>query len=214
VTAPKVSDPATSKAARTRQRIVEAAAHELARYGYGGTSLRQVAAAAQLQLGSLYFHFASKDDLVAETLREGVEFALTRVTDALAGLPSDASQAARLRTAITAHLAALHASHDRAASVVRMAGTLPPDLRQEQAAHERRYGQVWLNVLSEAQRDGAIDQELDVRVLRDILLGAMNSTLNTTPPADPDRNDRVVDTLLYLLLDGRTEGHGRVPADG
>jgi AcrR family transcriptional regulator len=42
-----------TKAVRTRRRIVDAAAVEFAAYGYTATSLRRVAAASGLKLGSL-----------------------------------------------------------------------------------------------------------------------------------------------------------------
>ena len=200
-TAPAAGAGLTRKAARTRQRILVAAAHELAEHGYGGTSLRQVAAAAHLQLGSLYFHFASKDELVAETMREGIDFALGLVSSALADLPAGASQRERLRTAVTAHLEALHASQDRAAAVVRMAFTLPPALRQAQAVHERRYGRLWLEVLRDAQQEGAVDPQLDTRALRDVLFGAMNVTLGSAHGFDA-ADDRIVETILHLLLRG------------
>lgn len=73
-------------------------------------------------------------------------------------------------------------------------------LREQQAAREHRYGRLWLRVLSDAQHAGAIDSTLDPRAVRDILLGAMNSTLNATRGFDPDDNP-IVDTLLRLLLE-------------
>ena len=94
----------------------------------------------------------AKDELVPETMREGINFALDVVSSALADLPADAPQRDRLRTAIRAHLEALHASQDRSAAVVRMAFTLPPALRQAQAVHERRYGQLWLLAIGAARR--------------------------------------------------------------
>jgi AcrR family transcriptional regulator len=199
VTAQASAGALVSKRARTRQRILEAAAHELAQHGYGGTGLRQIAAAAHLQLGSLYFHFTSKDELVAETLCEGIDFALSRVTEALKGLDAGASQPTKLRTAVAAHIDALHANHDRAAVVARMAATLPPQLRQQHAVHERRYGKLWLDLLAEAQSGGAIDPSLDTRALRDIMVAAMNATLDT-PSRSVRAREKLVDTLLRLVL--------------
>ena len=74
-----MADGLDTKAVRTRQRILASAAREFAARGFDGTSLRQVAAGADLTLGSLYFHFATKADLVAEVLRDAVDFALARL---------------------------------------------------------------------------------------------------------------------------------------
>lgn len=198
---PRNSQSVIGKAAKTRQRIVEAAAAELAAKGYGGTSIRQVAVGANLKSGSLYFHFQTKDELVAETLREGVDYAINRVEKALAQ-SEESDPIERIRVAILANLSALHASHDRATAVVRMADTLPPDLRIAQAAHERRYGQLWLTLLVAAQDSHEIDASLDARTLRDIVIASMNSTINSTHVDGHDYGG-LVSTLLALLSPGR-----------
>ena len=54
------------EAARTRERIVEAAALEFRRNGIAGTGLSDLMAAAGLTHGGFYRHFESKDQLVGE----------------------------------------------------------------------------------------------------------------------------------------------------
>jgi AcrR family transcriptional regulator len=192
-------DEPDTKAARTRQRVVRAAAHELATHGYGGTSLRAIANAADLQLGSLYFHFESKDALVAEAMAEGIDFALGWVERDLERLGELASPEERLRVAMVAHVAALHDSRDRAAAVLLMADTLPTGLRQAQASHERRYGRIWLELIGAAQDSGAISAEADPRTLRQIVLGSLNSTLSA-PRSSPQDRVELTEALMRLLL--------------
>lgn len=187
-----------SKAARTRQRILAAAAHEFALHGYGGASLRRIADAADLKVGSLAFHFATKDDLVAAALAEGVDSAREALVAAVAAVCDDATPVERLRAALRGHLDALHASDDRASAVVRMVETLPPHLRADHVRHERRFGKVWLDVLSRGRDDGVVRDDVDLRVLRDLVVGALNSTSTTSPVARPARS-AVVETLLALL---------------
>ena len=54
------------EAARTRERIIEAAAQEFRRNGIARTGLADLMAAAGLTHGGFYRHFESKDQLVAE----------------------------------------------------------------------------------------------------------------------------------------------------
>jgi AcrR family transcriptional regulator len=54
----------TGKGARTRQRIVRCAATLLAERGIMALNLADVVAAANVTKGALYFHFASKDELI------------------------------------------------------------------------------------------------------------------------------------------------------
>lgn len=187
-----------TKATRTRRRILDAAAHEFAQHGYGGASLRRIAEAAGLKVGSLAFHFADKDALVAATLRDGVDSARMALEQAIAAVPPDAPAVDRLRAAVRGHLDALHASDDRAASVVRMVETLPSDLRSAHVEHERRFGKVWLGLLDSARRDGAVRPDVDLRVLRDLLVGALNSTSTTSPAARPDL-DAVTEAVVTLV---------------
>lgn len=187
-----------SKAARTRQRILAAASHEFALHGYGGASLRRIADAADLKVGSLAFHFATKDDLVAAALQDGVDSAREALAGAVAAVPADATPVDRLRAALRGHLDALHASDDRASAVVRMVETLPPHLRADHVRHERRFGKVWLDVLSRGRDEGVVRDDVDLRILRDLVVGALNSTSTTSPVARPTRG-AVVETLLALI---------------
>lgn len=58
----------STRAAATRQRIVEAARELFVTHGYRTTSLRDIAAAASVSHPGLLGHFASKDELLAEVV--------------------------------------------------------------------------------------------------------------------------------------------------
>src|SRR5262245_24257860 len=55
-----------SEAAKTRERLVTAAAAEFRQHGIAATGLADLMKAAGLTHGGFYRHFASKDQLVAE----------------------------------------------------------------------------------------------------------------------------------------------------
>jgi len=56
------------KGERTRLRIIESACSLFLNVGYHGTSMRQIAQAADIALGSIYNHFATKDEIFAAVL--------------------------------------------------------------------------------------------------------------------------------------------------
>ncbi|MBU6267290.1 MAG: TetR/AcrR family transcriptional regulator [Sphingomonadales bacterium] len=69
---------ATSPARRTRpadrrERIVEAAAALFAEHGFESTSVRQIADRVDMLPGSLYHHFATKEDILHEILKAPIE---------------------------------------------------------------------------------------------------------------------------------------------
>ena len=187
-----------TKAARTRRRILDVSAGVFAEHGYGGASLRRIATEAGLQVGSLYFHFRTKDELVAATLVDGVDSARAALEEAISSVPDDASELDRLRAAVRGHLDALHASDDRAAAVVRMVETLPPHLRSAHVVHERRFARVWRDVLERGRRAGVVRSDVEPRILRDLVVGALNSTSTNNPAAKKDL-DAVTEAVLALL---------------
>ena len=73
-----------TKGERTARRILDAAEGLFASRGYRGTTLREVARAADLREPSLYNHFASKDDLYAAVLTRGLDPMLDRMDAVLA----------------------------------------------------------------------------------------------------------------------------------
>lgn len=60
-----------ARSERTRHRLLRAAADLIDRYGYANATLGQIAAAAGLTKGALYFHFASKDGLADAVQEQG-----------------------------------------------------------------------------------------------------------------------------------------------
>jgi len=52
--------------------VLDAAARLFAQRGYAATSMRDIAQAAAMLPGSLYYHFAAKEDLLAAVYEAGV----------------------------------------------------------------------------------------------------------------------------------------------
>ena len=96
------------EAAKTRERIVTAAAAEFRQHGIAATGLADLMKAAGLTHGGFYRHFASKDQLVAEACSAAVAMMNERV----------ASSASRERgrkglTAVADYLSAEHRDNPR-----------------------------------------------------------------------------------------------------
>jgi len=92
-----------------REQILDAAAHCFSRAGYEGTSVRDIATAAGILPGSMYYHFASKEELLGAVHDEGLRKVKTKVAEAIA---RESTPWARLEAACTAHLEALHAAKE------------------------------------------------------------------------------------------------------
>jgi AcrR family transcriptional regulator len=91
------------RAARTREAILLAAAADFDRYGYQGTSLARIRAAAGISTGALTFHFPTKDSLADTIQQRGHE----RTRQAVGHLASAPMPALRAVVSLTLALAGL-----------------------------------------------------------------------------------------------------------
>lgn len=76
--------PTETKGQRTARRIMDVAEAQFAQQGYDGTTLRQIAAAANIQEPGLYNHFDSKQALYEAILHRGLDPMLDALTRHLA----------------------------------------------------------------------------------------------------------------------------------
>ena len=75
----------TAKGARTRARIVEAAAALIHERGVAGTTLEDVKVAAEVSGSQMYHYFPDKDDLVQAVIDYNADAIVSRNRQALAG---------------------------------------------------------------------------------------------------------------------------------
>src|ERR1700690_3440440 len=97
-------DGTDSKSARTRARILNAAAHVLSVKGYAGTRLSDVAEYAELQAPAIYYYFPSREDLIEEVMYAGIADMRTHLQGALDALPPQTSPIDKILAAVEAHL--------------------------------------------------------------------------------------------------------------
>lgn len=66
----------------TRQKVFEASMVLIGERGAAGVTVDEIAAAAGVSKGTVYYNFGSKSDLIAELLRHGVDILLARLLNA------------------------------------------------------------------------------------------------------------------------------------
>lgn len=163
-----------SKSARTRRRVMDAAARVLGRRGYAGTRLSDIAEEAGLQAASIYYHFSSREELLEEVVRDGVEGMQRHLEAVLAELPSGATPMDRIDAAVEAHLTFCLQVSDYTKAAIRNTSQLPSAMAERQMAAEAAYATVWRRLLADARSAGALRPGIDVRSARMLVLGALN----------------------------------------
>lgn len=172
--------PATADSGRDR--IMDEAASLFLRRGYDGTSLRHLADVVGIKAASIYYHFASKDDLLTEILRRGIDVMHAAFDGAETAIATNHPEN-RIALHVRAHLAALYENGPYTAAHVMTFRTSPDAVRSAVVPLRDSYEGRWTALLVEMQRDGHIGPGTDIAITRLALFGAMNSSVEWFDPA-------------------------------
>jgi TetR/AcrR family transcriptional regulator, cholesterol catabolism regulator len=194
-------DGAISKSARTRRRILNAAAHVLSVKGYAGARLSDVAEYAEVQAPAIYYYFRSRDDLIEEVMYGGIAAMREHLKGALAALPRETSPIDKILAAVEAHLRHELQLSDYASASIRNAGQIPDRLRARQLKEEASYGRIWRRLFEDARANGQLRSDLDARLAQLLVIGALNWSVEWF---DPRRSsvDAIVSNAQALVRNG------------
>jgi TetR/AcrR family transcriptional regulator, cholesterol catabolism regulator len=194
-------DDSISKSARTRRRILNAAAHVLSVKGYAGTRLSDVAEYAELQAPAIYYYFPSRDDLIEEVMYAGIAAMREHLRGALNALPQHTSPMEKILAAVEAHLRHELELSDYASASIRNAGQIPDRLRARQLKEEAAYGRIWRRLFDDARTHGQLRRDLDARLAQLLVIGALNWSAEWF---DPRRSsvDTIVSNAQVLVRNG------------
>lgn len=196
-----------SRGNQSRTGILSAAARLFRQQGYAAVSLRNIAEEAGLKAGSLYHHFESKERIIEEIINTGVQNVFDNVRQAVEALPEETDHLTRFRTAITAHLEALHAHSDYTSASVRIFWQLPDKVRQTNIEVRLAYESYWQSLLTAAREDGCIHSSKNLTIFLLFLLGALNASLEWFNP-ELGGVDSVAKDYADVLLKGLMSGPG------
>jgi TetR/AcrR family transcriptional regulator, fatty acid metabolism regulator protein len=198
----------------SRETILDGAFQAFTTGGYRDTAIDDIAAAAEISKGGIYFHFPTKESIFRELMRTTADKLIEKVEEAVAGETDPIARAeAALRTVLEVFAGhrtmarlffeaggagrgfqtELNALHDRFARLIQgyldeavAAGTIPP-------LDTRLTSVVWFGALDEvvarwllAERPGRLEDAYPV--LRALLLrsvGVAEATIAAGPPAVP-----------------------------
>jgi TetR/AcrR family transcriptional regulator, cholesterol catabolism regulator len=195
------AEESSSKSARTRERILDAAAHVLSRKGYAGTRLSDVADQAELQAPAIYYYFGSRDDLIEEVMWSGIAHMREHMTKVLAALPPDNDPLDRIDAAVEAHLRYCLEISDYTTASIRNAGQVPESIAVRYEAEASQYGDIWRQLLQDAADAGLLRPDLEPFAARMMVLGALNWAAEWWNPRRGSL-DTVVRTAQSLVRHG------------
>ena len=192
-----------------RKQILDAAAKVLARRGYVGTQLSEIAEEAGTQSGSLYYHFESREELIEEVLHEGVRLSFARARAVVDAMPPARTPLDRLDAALRAHLKFQLVESDYAHAVSRSIGQCPEPMWKRVNDKFRAYGKFFDDLIRAAMKSGELDPKVDRSALRMLIIGATNWTPEWYRRDGSSSADQVGDLLIRLIRHGVGTGNDR-----
>jgi TetR/AcrR family transcriptional regulator, cholesterol catabolism regulator len=172
----------SNKSEKTRQRILDAAARTFRDKGYFATTLNDIAHAARLRAGSIYYHFESKEQILEEVLDIGIVRISEAVIRDVGSLPPAATPAEKIRVGIETHLRTLLQHGPYSSASLRVFGQAPRSAQRRNLRLRAQYADFWRELLNEAREAGEIDGNFDLSLIRMFLFGALNWTVEWYKP--------------------------------
>jgi len=150
-----------------RALLINAAARQFVKVGFASATIRDIAADAGIQGGSVYYHFASKDELMMAVYEMGMDRITKATIEASKGIDDPWE---RLESACVAHLTAL--LHGGVIFRSLMLETPREWLKKRRhiTAMRDRYEQIFAHLIDELPLATGTDR----RALRLMLIGALN----------------------------------------
>jgi AcrR family transcriptional regulator len=189
-----------ARSIETRQQILSAAATLFREQGYKATTLRDIAKQLDMGAGSLYYHFASKDEIIHEVLDLGIS-AIDRAVGAALDAVPDAPPLERLRVAIRAATGALLDASDYTTAYVRIYNQLPRSVKRLDDPRRQSYMERWRQLVHMAQEAGAIKADLPIDTFVEFLHGAISRLPDWYGP-ERGSGDELAGLIGDWMLDG------------
>lgn len=182
---------------RRRREVVDRSATVLARSGYHGTSIGDLAAATGLAAGGLYHYIGSKEELLVLVCEQLME-PLQQQAEVLLGEPGGPEEHLRRLVRLWVQHVAAHRDHMRVFEQERHVIAAEPRWAEVRESR-KRFERLLDHVLREGERTGAFtfaDRDLALRAL----LGMVNHTAHWFRPDGRLSAEAVADGYCDVLL--------------
>lgn len=180
-----------------RLEILHAAARVFRRRGIAAAGMREIAEAAGLSPGNLYYYFDSKDELLLFCQERTLEHMLAAVEAAKVGARSSAGQ---LRAILRAHVHALLDELEGSTAHLEL-DSLPEALRAPMIRKRDRYERALRALVTQGIARGEFTP-CDAALVTRAMLGAVNWTARWFRPDGAQTADEVAEAISAYLVKG------------
>ena len=180
-----------------QQGILDVAVAAFIQYGYDATSMGVLADRLGLSKSAIYHHFASKDEILDRALDTalGALEGVLEQADAAHGRAAD-----RLDHVLRGAVHVLVEKLPYVTLLLRVRGNT--EVERRALARRRAFDKRVTALVSEAQAEGSLRSDIDVRIVERLLFGMINSIVEWYRPGGPEDADRLADDVIAIALDG------------
>lgn len=179
-----------------RGRVLSGAAYLFYKHGYDKTTVRQLAQFIGIQSGSLFHHFKSKDEILANVMEQTIIYHLARLKEAASKTDNPEE---KLRHIIKAELISITGDTGAAMAVlVHEWSALSPEHQQHLLEMRREYENIWLDVIQQLKDAGRIKH--DAYLWRRLLGGAIAWTVTWYKPEGKLSLDELTDMVWDMTV--------------
>ena len=189
------------KTARKKEEIIQAAVSVFMEKGYTGTTMEDVAANLLMTKGSVYYYFKDKQELLYQSQKMLLEKSIENI-EAIKQA-QDLPVIERLRKSMIVHLKYLISERSGFETMVDperyFAETQVEKIIKLRNNYEKNFDQLITEGI-----EGNVFASLDIKIVRNIILGAMNWVIQWySPKGEKDESDiaeLISDYLLRILM--------------
>jgi AcrR family transcriptional regulator len=185
-----------------RDELLELAASMFAERGLRATTVRDIADSAGILSGSLYHHFASKEEMVDEVIRGFLDWLFTRYQQIV---ETESNPLERLKGLFMASFEAIEHRHaqvviyqDEAARL----STQPRFAYLDERNKEQR--KMWVDVLNQGIAEGYFRPDVDVDLVYRFIRDTTWVSVRWYQPGGPLTAEQVGQQYLSIVLGGIT----------
>jgi TetR/AcrR family transcriptional regulator, cholesterol catabolism regulator len=184
--------------AEPRLRILRAAAEQFRKKGYKGTTVRDIAQAVGMLSGSLFHHFATKEEILLEIMREAF---ISVCVAHEAVLASDRQPVEKLRELIRQEMDAILSDDRRDFHAVLYFDwrEAPEPAIPELNRLRKRYLACWTSVLRACESTGRLRCPPDIA--EHLVYGALRDLMTWFRKSGRYTTEQYGDEFIHLLID-------------
>ncbi|ULE35140.1 TetR family transcriptional regulator KstR2 [Mycobacterium sp. IDR2000157661] len=197
-----MTSPAASQPISRRDELLELAAAMFAERGLRATTVRDIADSAGILSGSLYHHFASKEEMVDEVLRGFLDWLFGRYQQIVDTEPNPLE---RLKGLFMASFEAIEHRHSQVViyqdEAKRLSGHERFSYVEERNQQQRK---MWLDLLNRGIEEGYFRPDIDVDLVYRFIRDTTWVSVRWYQPGGPLTAEEVGRQYLSIVLGGIT----------